>query len=876
MRKGYLGIANCLIVLCLAGLLSAGSFVMAAPRVIRAADDAAYPPQIMLNDKGEVDGLEADLIRALELETGYRVEWSLGSWDDAVQKLRNSQVDIIPGMNVTEERKREFGFTRPYFEDRVVLFIPVDSFHIVGLADLQNRRVGIQKGEVAGQLLRKAKPELNYYEFNSQRELLQAVAERTVDAAAANYYVGKYWLRRAVMEDQIKTNGESIFVNPFAIAVGKDDPELLIVLDQALGRIQARGELQRIKNKWLGEEQTFWGLARKQLVTYVLAGLAALGLVLLAGLSFIHWLQRKIRTATVTIADQNMELQAAYEQLTAQNEELIAQGEELTLGEARAKALLQAVPDMILRISRTGIYKEIIIPQDVPAYNSPQMNIGQSIYDTISRELADRFIRNIEMALSTRTMQILEYETELEGSRVYCESRVMSLGNDEVMIVVRDITEARKREDRIIQLAYSDVLTGLANRAKFLAELEIELAEVGPGNNFGSVLFLNIDNFKEINDSFGHACGDALLIEVGKRLNQVILSPHVLARLGGDEFVILLKKEHQVEELAETLLQLFGLCFEQCGQRFILTSSIGIARYPKNGIFPGDLMRCADTAMHTVKRTGKNAWQHYDSIMHETALRKLRLEHDLRQALQKRQFSLYYQPIVDAGSQKVRGLEALLRWNSPEHGSVSPVEFIPLAEGNGLIVPIGEWVLRTACEFACRLRLGGCMNLFVSVNLSARQLARDEFTDQVRRILADTQLPADTLKLEITESSLVENYEVSNRKLLELRGLGVQFALDDFGTGYSSLTYLKHLPIQLVKIDKSFVDDVTGGKMSVAILGTIINLAHQLGLTVVAEGVETEQQLKILLEQNCDMIQGYWISKPLPEAKLIQWLAIQS
>ena len=1040
-------------VIALALLVFAEPLVMAAPRVIRAADDAAYPPQIMLREDGKADGLEADLIRALERETGLQVEWQLGSWADAVLKLRNRQVEIIPGMNVTAERKREFLFTRPYFEDRVVLFVATDSFHIVGLDDLRDRRVGIQKGEVAGQLLRQQRPGLNYYEYDSQRELLQAVAERKIDAAAANYYAGKYWLRQADLEKQVKTSGESLFVNPFAIAVRADDPELMAQLDKALAKLEASGELQRIKDKWFGETATFWGLSRQQLINYAVAVLLLAGVLALAALLFIHWLRRKIVAATRIISDQNLELQAAYEQLTAQNEELIAQGEELMSSEAKSKALLQATPDMIVRLSREGIYREIYIPQGTEIFNLHSMRTGQSIYQSIPTDLADRFMQLIETALNQQTMQTIEYDLPINGEIAFRESRIIPMKKDEVMVIVRDLTEKRattraleeahrrlqeqheqlqahneelsllysklsvseaelrqkvteleqsqqklaaseerfrlaldavndviydwdllsgrvqwsdrweqrlgfsfgsegitianfnevvhpadrelrfkaleehlsgraeyytveyrlktkqggyfwvlsrgkalldaqqqpmrivgsltditemkQRETKIRQLAYSDALTGLANRTRFLEELQDQLQVAATASQSGCVLFVNIDNFKNINDSFGHSCGDDLLREVARRLSAVITGSNLLARLGGDEFVVLLKNERQAESFAETVLTTFSKPFEECGHKFLLSASIGISRYPENGLVAGDLLRCADTAMHAVKRTGKNGWKYYDNAMHETALTKIRMENHLRFALKNEEFSLHYQPIVDSSGLKVLGMEALLRWRNAELGMVSPADFIPLAEETGQIVSIGEWVLRSACMFGETMRQSGYPQLFVSVNISPRQLTRDDFVGQVRDALRDSGLAPSALELEITETSLVESFALCTRKLLELRELGVRVALDDFGTGYSSLTYLKRLPIQVVKIDKSFIDDATAEFGSVAILGTMIELAHELGLQVVAEGVESESQLKVLAERRCDMIQGYLISRPLPAAKLSSWLAQQ-
>ena len=270
-----------------------------------------------------------------------------------------------------------------------------------------------------------------------------------------------------------------------------------------------------------------------------------------------------------------------------------------------------------------------------------------------------------------------------------------------------DVTEMKLRENKIRQLAYSDALTGLANRTRFLEELQEQLKDEATTPRSGCVLFVNIDNFKNINDSFGHSCGDDLLREVARRLSAVISGANLLARLGGDEFVVLLKNELQAESFAEMILTIFTKPFEECGHKFFLSASIGISRYPENGLVAGDLLRCADTAMHAVKRAGKNAWKYYDTAMHEAALTKIRMENHLRFALKNEEFSLHYQPIVDSSGTQALGMEALLRWRNPELGMVSPADFIPLAEETGQIVAIGEWVLRSACMFGATLRQTG-------------------------------------------------------------------------------------------------------------------------------------------------------------------------
>lgn len=435
--------------------------------------------------------------------------------------------------------------------------------------------------------------------------------------------------------------------------------------------------------------------------------------------------------------------------------------------------------------------------------------------------------------------------------------------------------ELKAQEEQIRHLAYHDTLTGLPNRRLFTEMLQGELEQANKGINTGAVLFFDLDNFKMINDSCGHAAGDQVLIGVAQDLINVFGYKHMIARFGGDEFVVLLDDLHDIEEIesyAARILQLVKKQVSFCGHRFQLSASMGIVLYPQDGKDVDEVLKNADTALYAVKNSGKNAWQYYSPAMQAAMVQRLSMEQSLRDALDNEEFALYFQPIVNAGDGKIRGFEALLRWQPANHGMISPLTFIPIAEECGLIVPIGNWVLKRACLFALRLLERGYADVFVAVNISVKQLTQPDFVSTVRMLLAESGLPPGCLELEITETVLMNSVEENVEKLLELKRLGVRLALDDFGTGYSSLTYLKKLPIQVLKIDKSFVDDLTSGDKTSGMIGSIIQLSHRLGLQVVAEGVETYEQQLRLQDYNCDMIQGYLISRPISEADTLSLL----
>ena len=431
----------------------------------------------------------------------------------------------------------------------------------------------------------------------------------------------------------------------------------------------------------------------------------------------------------------------------------------------------------------------------------------------------------------------------------------------------KDVTQSKQAQERIHHMAHHDVLTDLPNRAMLLDRLRAAIAYADRYAHRIWVAFLDVDRFKFVNDSLGHAAGDALLVTIAARLRAATRETDTVGRLGGDEFVLILT-EYEDESLSAGILQrvtdTLAQPLEVAGQAFFLTCSMGVSVYPTDGTDPEKLIEYADIAMYRAKELGRNNFQFYTAAMNERVMERLRIESALRNALERKEFVLHYQPQIDLRSGQVVGMEALIRWLHPELGMVPPARFIGLAEETGLIVPIGAWVLRTACEQNKAWQRAGLGNLSIAVNLSARQFAQQDLAASIAAVLHDSGLAPQYLDIELTESLIMSDVERTVDHLHQLKALGVQLSIDDFGTGYSSLSYLKRFPIDVLKIDQSFVHDISLNPDDAAIVVSIIALAHNLKLHVIAEGVETQEQLAYLRRHGCDEMQGYYFSRPLP------------
>jgi diguanylate cyclase (GGDEF)-like protein/PAS domain S-box-containing protein len=464
------------------------------------------------------------------------------------------------------------------------------------------------------------------------------------------------------------------------------------------------------------------------------------------------------------------------------------------------------------------------------------------------------------------------YPEWLSLSAVYDDDNSVS----NFVAIFSDITDKKAAEERIRHMAHHDALTGLLNRTMFNMELGKAIARALRDKQQLAVLYLDLDHFKKVNDTLGHPVGDEMLKVIASRLTGMLRDTDLVCRIGGDEFIVMLrntKKTQHVSKVVQNLIQALSHPIELVGRELFIGTSVGVALYPQDATSGDELIKNADAALFRAKELGRNNYQFYSQEMNAKAVERLELETKLRRALEREEFVLHYQPQLDLRQGRVIGVEALVRWDNRELGLVSPAEFIPLLEDTGLIVPVGEWILRHACQRAKAWQQDGLGDIRIAVNIAPRQFLYSDIVATVAEVLRDTQLAPQLLELEITEGSIMVDADSNIHRLQQLADMGVQLAIDDFGTGYSSLAYLKRFPIDALKIDQSFVRDMHVDMNDANIVAAVIALGQNLGLRVIAEGVEEVLQLQHLRHLGCQEAQGYYISRPMPETKLRTFLA---
>jgi len=581
------------------------------------------------------------------------------------------------------------------------------------------------------------------------------------------------------------------------------------------------------------------------------------------------------------------ELTDANKQLAGEAQERRRSGEELRDGEDKLRLILESTAEAIYGVDLGGRCT-FCNPACLRllGYKHSDELLGRNLHDLIHHSRRDgtkipvaecRILRAFKSEQGIHVDDEVLWKADGTSFPVEYWSYPQRKGEDIVGAVVAfvDITERKVAEERIRSLAYYDALTGLPNRILLQDRLTQAMASASRRQEKVALLFLDLDRFKDTNDSRGHSVGDDLLKEVAERLKRQIRDTDTVARLGGDEFVVVLTQVKHMADSAVTASRIMSAMksgFVIQGHSLSVSCSLGISIFPEHGTDVETLIKNADAAMYCAKDNGRASFRFFTEELNAQVVERLALESGLRQALDKKELFLVYQPQMDIATRRITGLEALLRWQHPELGLVPPDRFIRIAENSGLIIPIGEWVLRTACSRVREWQDEGLPALPVAVNVSAVQFRQEGFCELIRRVLHETGLSPHHLELELTESLLLSNADVTFSVLRELKAMGLKLAIDDFGTGYSSLSYLKQFPVSKLKIDRSFVRDVAVNADDAAITTAIISMAKSLNLKVIAEGVENEAQMSFLRAHQCDEIQGYYFSKPLSAAEVVDKL----
>ncbi|WP_110944939.1 sensor domain-containing protein [Paenibacillus phocaensis] len=589
--------------------------------------------------------------------------------------------------------------------------------------------------------------------------------------------------------------------------------------------------------------------------------------------------ENKLHQSYQELEAANLELTATQEELRENYDMLLENQERLRRSEERYRLVAEA--------SNGGIW-ELDLERN-RRYYSPRWFelLGYRSEDPITSEMLRQVIhpedepkiRQKINALQAGDKEVFECEYRLrckDGEYRWFLGRGKALFNEQGRAYRMvgsniEVHQLKMYQERMRHLAYYDALIDLPNRLYLLEEMEVLVSREDAK---AALFFVDTDNFKFINDTLGHKFGDRLLMQASSRLTSLIGEAGMLFRLGGDEFVVLIRdvEEEQATALADKLLKGFREPFRIDDSDLFVSISIGISFYPKDGRTPEEILKNADVAMYAAKQAGKGRYVVFEPLFLKAFNDRVQLEKNLRQALERGEFTLHYQPQIKVRDGRICGFEALIRWNSPELGFVSPLSFIRIAEDSRLIVPIGEWVLGESCAFAKRLEVEGFGIYKIAVNISVVQLLEEDFVGRVLRILQQTGLSPDCLELEITESMIMESVDSLVPKLVELKAHGIQIALDDFGTGYSSLGSLKQMPITTLKVDKSFIEHLPDQDDSRSLAKAIVLIGRKMGLQVVAEGVETEQQMQHVRRAKCDIIQGYYVSRPLPESGIRELL----
>ncbi len=811
------------------------------------------PPISFINQSNQADGLIVDLLNNIAKNENFKIKWLSDEWDVLLTKIKDGKIDMLTSVGFSEKRTEFMDYSKEGFINSwSSIYLPQNSA-IDNFLDLDNKTIALLTGDINGINLinRCAKFQINckFIYVNTYTKLFETIANNQADAVVSNNIAGIWYANR------YQIINSSIIFDPsltFVSIPQDNDPYLLNLYDKYMREWKKNPEsfYYNVKSKWLTSR------ARQSVsssMLYTILGLSVFALLaLFTAMIFKYEIKRRTK--------------------------------ELSIRNEQFSQIINLVPHVIYVAEENG---NILLANTKASqyFGMTSEEIDRCKIDNLktnnSRGIS--FLNDNNLSKGIKETQLTELETSdyLENKYTLLLSKMpfkIAKDNPAASVTVAvDITDIKKYEQRIMQMAHYDALTELPNKLLFANRIKQSINQHIKSKLFGAVLSIDLDSFKDINDSQGHEIGDLLLKAVARRFEQNIKKKHVLSHFGGDEFVVDLPEldidsniaQGLAVEFAEFILNEIALPYEMQERVFQITASMGIVIYPRDAESVNVLMQRSDTAMNKAKQQGRNTWCLFDKKLELSVIKNHRLETELRQAVSQSQFEIVYQPI-HANGNRIVGAEALLRWNHPTKGIIYPGEFIDAAEKIQLMVKIGFWVIEQACIIIRQNIDQGNPDYFIAVNVSVQQIKDVNFYDSIVEYIQQYNIPANHLELEITESVLMEDVELSIQLFNKLKLLGIRISIDDFGTGYSSFSYLVRLPIDKIKIDQSFVKNLPQNKNSATIVRTIIMMAKELEVGILAEGIETKEQHEFLIAEGCDFLQGFYLNKPMQYNKILK------
>jgi diguanylate cyclase (GGDEF)-like protein/PAS domain S-box-containing protein len=824
-------------------------------KTIRLGVDHAWAPFEYFDQNKKYSGVASGYINIIQNLLGIELNpLYIESWTEVVNKAKVRKVDVLPAVAITPERLEYLNFTDAYISFPTVIATTKRAPYIGNLNDLAGLKVGVVDSYVTHENLSRDYPALTLTTSKTLDAALIALSKSEIDAFVDNLAAITYGITKLQIEN-IKVAAPTEYSFDLHMGVRKDWPELVPILNKALNQIPT-GQRSAILNEWVSIYVDL-GLKLKTIVLWT----APILFVLLIILSIYAKWNRRLKSEIVVRLNTEIELK-------------------------KLTTAVEQSPVSIIITDTSGVI-EYVNPKyyELSGYHSEDL-IGKHTKMFKTGHSTDEEYEVLWKSIKRGEIWSGEFHNKKKDGTMYWEqTSICPIKNerDEIInfvAVKEDITERKENEALIIKQATTDSLTGLPNRTLFLDRINQEISHSKRQKSIFGVLFIDLDNFKKINDTMGHAIGDQYLIKISARLKECIRSSDTLARLGGDEFVILLREIENpsvAETTARKVLRSLNKSIPINGSELFASCSIGISLYPVDGEDSDKIIQHADMAMYRAKELGRNNFQFYSEDINKRTAKHSKLENELRKAIDNNEFSVYYQPIFSLDNNTVEKAEALLRWNHPEHGILTPDKFISITEETGLIVQIGEQVLKQACNDFNDFKKYSKTIKDIAVNCSLRQFQNADFSDVVEKTIMEANIQSSQISLEITENLFInaeDSFAVSTMEYL--RNKGIKASLDDFGTGYSSLGYLRRFPVDILKIDKSFLHDASVNPNAKQLVDTIIKMGHSLNLTVVAEGIEDVETAELLKSLDCDYAQGYYYAKPLSKNDFIQLLNHES